>query len=153
MPDIGILAPGVCLQKVASDNDSLDVRSAEGSNVEFSKKKDILIQFPQYEVDDEDLDKLGEDEDDFLPVSTQFDQLQSRLLGCLNKESADQIAVDFAWINSKVARKRLIRFLLLHSKSRADLLPFFGRLIACLNSYIPEIGEIIIKTVSFFSEL
>lgn len=121
-----------------SDKDSLDLTSAEVSKTEM----------PENEGEDEDLEKLGDDEDDLIPASTQFDQLQSRLLGSLNKELIDQIAVDFAWINSKVARKRLIRFVLLYSKSRADLLPFFARLIASLNSYIPEIGEVVIKTVS-----
>lgn len=128
------MAPGV----KKSDIDQL----SEGN-------QDRDLQVADNDADDDDLEKLDE-EDESIPASTQFDQIQSRLLGSLNRELVDQIALDFAWINSKGARKRLVRLLVLHSKSRADLIPFFARLIACLYPYIPEIGKIVIKTVRRF---
>jgi regulator of nonsense transcripts 2 len=140
------LAPGVCPSAKADKDQKLDTNIQESVLSEL--KQDGDFQAPENDIDEEDFEKLDE-EDESIPASTQLDQIQSRLLGSLNKEIIDQIAVDFAWINSKGARKRLSRFLLLHSKSRADLIPFFGRLIACFNPYIPEIGQTVIKLVRF----
>jgi regulator of nonsense transcripts 2 len=140
LPDIGILAPGLCPPTKSENEQKLDGNSYENGLSE--RKQDGN---PENDIDEEELDE----EDESIPASTQVDQIQSRLLGSLNKEVIDQIAVDFAWINSKGARKRLSRFILLHSKSRADLIPFFGRLIACFNPYIPEISQTVIKLVRF----
>ena len=140
------MAPGLIqncsIKKESSaDDNTKSEDSPDALNIEDPSANINKAQNQEKEIEDED-------EDDSLPVSSQFEQLQSRLLGSLNKDLIDQIAVDFAWINSKGARKRLIRLLLMYSKSKAELLPFFGRLIACLNPYIPEIGATVIKSVS-----
>lgn len=63
-----------------------------------------------------------------------------RLPDATNKALIDQAATDFALLNSKAARKRLVKFLGQVQKSRLDLLPYYSRLVATLNKYMPDIG-------------
>ncbi|KAF9051213.1 transcription factor [Hymenopellis radicata] len=66
--------------------------------------------------------------------------LLTRLPDATNRELVDQAALDFAFLNSKAARKRLVKFLTQVPKSRTDLLPHYSRLVATLNKYMPDIG-------------
>ncbi|KAF8633394.1 hypothetical protein AX17_004565 [Amanita inopinata Kibby_2008] len=63
-----------------------------------------------------------------------------RLPDATNRALIDQAAVDFAFLNSKAARKRLIKFFSQVPKNRTDLLPHYSRLAATLNKYMPDIG-------------
>ncbi|PPQ79942.1 hypothetical protein CVT25_003014 [Psilocybe cyanescens] len=67
-----------------------------------------------------------------------------RLPDATNRVLIDQAAIDFAFLNSKAARKRLTRFMAQVQKSRTDLLPHYSRLIATLNKYMPDIGADIV---------
>jgi len=66
--------------------------------------------------------------------------LLARLPDCTNRTLIDQAAVDFAFLNSKAARKRLVKFLTQVPKTRIDLLPHYSRLVATLNKYMPDVG-------------
>lgn len=66
--------------------------------------------------------------------------LLARLPDCTNRALIDQAAVDFAFLNSKASRKRLVRFLGQVPKNRTDLLPHYSRLVATLNPYMPDVG-------------
>ncbi|KAI0373457.1 ARM repeat-containing protein [Pilatotrama ljubarskyi] len=70
--------------------------------------------------------------------------LLARLPDATNRSMIDQAAVDFAFLNSKAARKRLVKFMGQVPKSRIDLLPHYSRLIAILNRYMPDIGTEIV---------
>ncbi|KAI0666624.1 ARM repeat-containing protein [Trametes maxima] len=70
--------------------------------------------------------------------------LLARLPDATNRSMIDQAAVDFAFLNSKAARKRLVKFMGQVPKSRTDLLPHYSRLIAILNRYMPDIGSDIV---------
>lgn len=78
-------------------------------------------------------------------------QMLTALLASLpdatNRTLIDQIAIDFAMLNSKAARKRLIKFLTQVPRQRTDLLPHYGRLIATLNPYMPDIGKEVVATL------
>ncbi|KAG6886162.1 hypothetical protein C0993_000680 [Termitomyces sp. T159_Od127] len=63
-----------------------------------------------------------------------------RLPDATNRALMDQAAIDFAFLNSKAARKRLVKFLAQVPKSRTDLLPHYSRLVATLNKYMPDVG-------------
>ncbi|KAJ7096222.1 armadillo-type protein [Mycena epipterygia] len=63
-----------------------------------------------------------------------------RLPDATNRALIDQAAIDFAFLNSKAARKRLVRFLGQVPKNRTDLLPHYSRLVATLNRYMPDVG-------------
>ncbi|TFK44796.1 transcription factor [Crucibulum laeve] len=67
-----------------------------------------------------------------------------RLPDATNRAMVDQAAIDFAFLNSKAARKRLVKFLSQVPKNRTDLLPHYSRLIATLNKYMPDIGSDIV---------
>ncbi|OJT05098.1 Regulator of nonsense transcripts 2 [Trametes pubescens] len=67
--------------------------------------------------------------------------LLARLPDATNRSLIDQAAVDFAFLNSKAARKRLVKFLGQIPKSRTDLLPHYSRLIAILARYLPDVGQ------------
>ncbi|TFK73988.1 ARM repeat-containing protein [Pluteus cervinus] len=66
--------------------------------------------------------------------------LLTRLPDATNRASIDQAAVDFAFLNSKAGRRRLVKFLSQVPKNRTDLLPHYSRLVATLNRYMPDIG-------------
>ncbi|KAG1734757.1 ARM repeat-containing protein [Suillus paluster] len=66
--------------------------------------------------------------------------LLARLPDATNRAMIDQAAIDFAFLNSKAARKRLIKFLGAVPKNRTDLLPHYARFVATLNRYMPDIG-------------
>ncbi|KAL0956498.1 hypothetical protein HGRIS_002642 [Hohenbuehelia grisea] len=66
--------------------------------------------------------------------------LLARLPDATNRAMIDQAAVDFAFLNSKAARKRLVKFLAQVPKNRIDLLPHYSRLVATLNPYMPDVG-------------
>lgn len=66
--------------------------------------------------------------------------LLARLPDATNRTMIDQAAIDFAFLNSKAARKRLIKFLGAVPKNRTDLLPHYARFVATLNRYMPDIG-------------
>lgn len=73
--------------------------------------------------------------------------LLANLSDATNRTLIDQIAVDFAMLNSKAARKRLIKFLIAVPKQRTDLLPHYGRLIATLNPYMPDVGKELVASL------
>ncbi|KAN0107367.1 Armadillo-type fold [Russula decolorans] len=73
--------------------------------------------------------------------------LIARLPDCTNRTLIDQAAVDFAFLNSKAARKRLIKFLTQVPKTRTDLLPHYSRLVATLNKYMPDIGTELVNAL------
>ncbi|KAH9170168.1 ARM repeat-containing protein [Lactarius sanguifluus] len=66
--------------------------------------------------------------------------LLARLPDCTNRTLIDQAAVEFTFLNSKAARKRLVKFLTQVPKTRSDLLPHYSRLVATLNKYMPDVG-------------
>ncbi|KAF8897021.1 armadillo-type protein [Gymnopilus junonius] len=112
----------------------------------------------EYLEDDVETSTLGTPRAHTPPLSPQLaPQGPSQLLTALlvrlpdatNRALIDQAAVDFAFLNSKAARKRLIRFLSQVPKNRTDLLPHYSRLIATLNKYMPDIGS---GVVAFLDE-
>ena len=74
-------------------------------------------------------------------VGAQVDALLSRLPGLQNKESIDQAATDFCFLNSKASRNRLIKAVQEIPKGRSDLLPIYSRLVATLGKYMPDISQ------------
>ncbi|THH19959.1 hypothetical protein EW146_g1328, partial [Bondarzewia mesenterica] len=67
--------------------------------------------------------------------------LLARLPDCTNRSLIDQAAVEFAFLNSKAARKRLVKFFTQVPKTRTDVLPHYSRLVATLSRYMPDIGS------------
>ncbi|RXW16776.1 hypothetical protein EST38_g9080 [Candolleomyces aberdarensis] len=72
--------------------------------------------------------------------------LLAKLPDAVSRTLIDQAAVDFAFLNSKAARKRLIKFMSQVPKNRTDLLPHYSRLIAILNPYMSDVGTEIVAS-------
>lgn len=73
--------------------------------------------------------------------------LLARLPDCTNRSLIDQAALEFAFLNSKAARKRLVKFLSQVPKNRTDVLPHYSRLVATLNKYMPDVGADLIAAL------
>ncbi|TXT09089.1 hypothetical protein VHUM_02563 [Vanrija humicola] len=67
--------------------------------------------------------------------------LFAQLPEAVNREMVDKLAIEFAFLNSKAARRRLVKFLGSVPKNRTDLLPHYSRFIAILDKYMPDVGS------------
>lgn len=91
--------------------------------------------------------KIGESLDDLSisignrTIGAQVDALLTRLPDLISKDSVDQSAIDFCFLNSKASRNRLVKALTEVPKGRNDLLPCWSRLIATLGQYMPDIPK------------
>lgn len=74
-------------------------------------------------------------------IGAQVDALLARLPELTNKDTIDQIAVDFCFLNSKASRNRLVKALTEVPKGRGDLLPSWARLVATLGRYMPDVPK------------
>lgn len=73
--------------------------------------------------------------------------LFTRLDEVHNSDTLDKITVEFAYLNSKAARNRLIKHLTGVNKNRTDLIRFFARMAATLSKYMPDVSAGIISIV------
>lgn len=76
--------------------------------------------------------------------SAQLDELLQRILANANREAMDRAALDFAVLNNKNSRKRLIKQLTSLNKVRLDNIPYYARLVATLSTCLTEIGTSIV---------
>lgn len=74
-------------------------------------------------------------------IGAQVDALLARLPELTNKDSIDQAAIDFCFLNSKASRNRLVKALTEIPKGRSDLLPVWSRLVATLGRYMPDVPK------------
>jgi regulator of nonsense transcripts 2 len=74
-------------------------------------------------------------------VGTQVDAVLARLPELNSKDTVDQTAIDFCFLNSKASRNRLIKAVQDIPKGRSDLLPLYSRLIATLGKYMPDVSQ------------
>ncbi|KAK4050682.1 mRNA decay protein [Microbotryomycetes sp. JL201] len=97
------------------------------------------------DVKEEPVVTRPEGEDAEASVATgpaaQLTALLARLPEASSRATIDKIAVDFAFLNSKAARKRLVKTLAAVPRSRSDLLPYYSRLVGTLNPYMPDVGK------------
>lgn len=73
---------------------------------------------------------------------SQLDLLLARLPGCVSKELADELAVNFCYQQTKSARRRLARALAAELPLGAlALLPYYARITATLAQVFPDIAQ------------
>ncbi|KAJ2812740.1 mRNA decay protein, partial [Coemansia furcata] len=77
-----------------------------------------------------------------------FATILRRLPALTTKEGADQAALNFCYVNSKVNRAALIRALVGVPRRQQFLIPFYARFIAVLHPYFPEIGDSVLEELS-----
>ena len=123
-----------------------DVQEEEPAGGEEAEE----VEEPSFDLDD---DADEDDKSKLLPPSEKvaLDNLLTRLSNAMNRDSIDQIATDFAYLNSKAVRGKLLKTLIAVPRTRLDLLPYYGRLVATLNPYMPDIGTKLVDSVSLVS--
>ncbi|KAJ3066697.1 hypothetical protein HDU98_010017 [Podochytrium sp. JEL0797] len=89
-----------------------------------------------------DLEDDADEDEKAVPTthSQQVLALFTALPNALSSEAIDKLAVEFCYVNTKGSRKRLIKALFEVPRQRLDILPYYARLIATLNPFIPEIA-------------
>ncbi|MCO5554330.1 hypothetical protein L7F22_007859 [Adiantum nelumboides] len=70
--------------------------------------------------------------------AAQLTTLLTKLPELTNRAMIDSAAVDFAFMNSKGARRRLVKHLGAIPRNRSDLIPYYARLVATLQPYMPR---------------
>ncbi|GAA5988927.1 hypothetical protein JCM11641_002917 [Rhodosporidiobolus odoratus] len=73
--------------------------------------------------------------------AAQLNALFARFPDASSKDSIDAVAFDFAFLNGKAARKRLVKVLGSVNRNRQDILPYCSRLVATLNPFMPDVGK------------
>ncbi|KAL1915546.1 uncharacterized protein VTP21DRAFT_6670 [Calcarisporiella thermophila] len=70
-----------------------------------------------------------------------LDFLLARLPNMINRELIDKTTVEFCYMNSKGARKKLVKALLGVPRNRLDVLPYYARLIGTLYPHFQSIAQ------------
>ena len=74
------------------------------------------------------------------------DALLAQLPKCISRDLCDELSINFCYLNSKAARKRLVRTLCESShRSNLQLLPFYCRVAAILSQVFPDVGAAVLK--------
>ncbi|GAN06684.1 nonsense-mediated mRNA decay factor protein [Mucor ambiguus] len=138
---------------VTDANDSVLEEEGEGPTQTEQVQMEDGEEEDDADLVDEALEAAVDDDgDDVNKPSTQnvqLDGLFARLPTCGNRDLIDSVAVDFCYMNNKNARKRLVKTLLGVQRQRLDLLPYYSRLIATLNTYFPDVGEMVLTALTY----
>lgn len=105
---------------------------------------------PSYDDADLDAEVPAEEEEPEQPsatIGTKVESLLIRLPEMNNTELIDKAAVEFAFLNSKASRNRLLKTLLAVPVNRGDILPYYARFVAILNVHMPSIGETMVNSL------
>lgn len=102
--------------------------------------------------DDSELETELYVEEDVIPamnttVGAKVESLLLRLPELNNREMIDKACVEFAFLNSKASRNKLLRTLLNVPNNRTDILPYYARLVATLSQALPVIATTIVQNL------
>lgn len=131
------------------------VRATDAGSIRADPMSSTTVPEVEPSYDDTDLedDLTASDQTEEEPesstttVGARIGALLLRLPELSNRELIDSAAVEFAFLNSKASRNRLVKTLLNVPTSRIDILPYFARLIATLNEHLPTIGECVVEAL------
>ncbi|KIV97113.1 hypothetical protein, variant 1 [Exophiala mesophila] len=119
--------PGILLEEVKKTKTESDDRSDSNTPSEAPKST--------AEADDQSTAIANK------TVGAQVDAILIRLPDVQTKDTVDQIALDFCFVNSKASRNRLVKAIQEVPKGRTDLLPLYARLAATLGQYMPDVVQ------------
>ena len=134
--DLKDRVPGILLEDTKKKN--VDTNEQVGKRVESKTEaveKEVLEATKAADGDDQSTAIANKS------VGTQVDAVLARLPELNTKDSVDQTAIDFCFLNSKASRNRLIKAVQDIPKGRSDLLPIYSRLIATLSKYMPDVAQ------------
>ncbi|CEP12054.1 hypothetical protein [Parasitella parasitica] len=142
--DSNISSPRDEANEGLEQEEAASVQQGDQDEGEEEDATDLVDEALEVAVDEE-----GDDINKPTTQNVQLDGLFARLPTCGNRDLIDSLAVDFCYMNSKNARKRLVKTLLGVQRQRIDLLPYYSRLIATLNSYFPDVGEMVLTALTY----
>ncbi|CAD6985898.1 unnamed protein product [Tilletia controversa] len=98
--------------------------------------------FKEFAEEDEDLPiptaETASDEPG--SASAKMNVLLMRLPELTSRDAIDNAAIEFGFLNTKANRGRIMRTISSISRNRSDLAPYYARLVALLNKYMPDVG-------------
>ncbi|SPO27701.1 related to NMD2 - Nonsense-mediated mRNA decay protein 2 [Ustilago trichophora] len=138
--DLGDIIPPVILAQTtgislnaSSSAVKADAKDADGQTEAISSADASTSGSPQ-------LDSDAVDEAMNAGPAAQLATLMAKLPDMTNRSMIDSAAVDFAFIATKPARRKLVKHLASLPRNRIDLAPYYARLAATLNGYMPDVG-------------
>lgn len=164
LPDLRILVPDVFLDsqqqpkkettaeteaELEAELEKKDKEESSGQDTPVENDEEMMLD--PADIVEEAIENTDETSEDSKPSTQniQLDGLFARLPTCGNRDLIDSVAVDFCYMNNKNARKKLVKTLLSVQRQRVDLLPYYSRLIATLNTYFPDIGEMVLAALTY----
>eukprot|EP00898_Chlorokybus_atmophyticus_P007627 jgi/Chlat1/7866/Chrsp66S07293 len=138
LPDLRVLVPAVLLGDTEKDSSRASEQDTaaytSGANESTSGKDETTAGKTQTD-DTKDGTKSK------LTDTGGLDALLQRLPNCCSRNLIDQLAVEFCYVNTKGARKRLVKALFSVPRTALELLPYYARLTATLSSCMKDIGQ------------
>ncbi|KAJ3111252.1 hypothetical protein HK100_002750 [Physocladia obscura] len=115
------------------------------------KKNENEVTTADLDLDPEEDNAAGNDEAKdtiaSLNSKTSLDTFFNALANALSIEAIDKLAVEFCYIKTKTARKRLVQTLFAVPRQRLDILPYYARFVAILSPFMPEVSTNLISLV------
>lgn len=145
-PDQGQMPTHDAAEISADIGTSLEGRNEKGKEEEENNKE--RAKDPDKDKGKEkDTEKKGEAEKEKLrgPEGTNLDSLLQRLPGCVSRDLIDQLTVEFCYLNSKSARKKLVRALFNVPRTSLELLPYYSRMVATLSTCMKDVSSMLLQ--------
>jgi regulator of nonsense transcripts 2 len=130
LPDLRALVPAVLLGGTDdTDKDGKEEAAVEGDDKGSKKEEQAAAAVPAVASKEEE----GDGKEETSSGGAALQSLLLRLPLCVNRDTADAFALDFCYINSKNARRRLAKALFAAPRNALDLLPYYCRIAAALT--------------------
>eukprot|EP00850_Spirogloea_muscicola_P011490 SM000071S21114 [mRNA] locus=s71:436824:443196:- [translate_table: standard] len=155
LPDLRVLVPAVLLGDSDPRNTDRDVESivelkddlvttieqqGDGGTSGDGRSKGKLKDEGKDKEKDKESEKEGEKEKTKASDAANLDNLLLRLPTCVSRDLIDQLTVEFCYLNSKGARRKLVRALFAVPRTALELLPYYSRMVATLNAYMKDVA-------------
>nr|CAG4640628.1 EOG090X0143 [Eulimnadia texana] len=137
LPNLAFKNPGL---PTASEEQVVEPEKDEIKEDEEDKDIKEVMEEDVKPVDLED-DKEEESASNLPSNKIVFDSFLSSLPTCVNREMIDSAAIEFCNnLNTRLHRRKLVRAMFMVPRTRLDLLPFYARLAAVLNPFLPDVA-------------
>ncbi|KAF2010357.1 ARM repeat-containing protein [Aaosphaeria arxii CBS 175.79] len=134
--DLKDRVPGILLEEPKKKKPDTDEQVGKKQEpMEGKEKVDVAAEAKAVEAEEQSTAIANKS------VGAQVDAILARLPELNSKDTVDQAAMDFCFLNSKASRNRLIKAVQEIPKGRSDLLPLYSRLIATLSKYMPDVAQ------------
>ena len=129
------------LQQLKPNDSITDMARTTSSSVAGSPPPEASQELNEAPLESVGAPQASIEDDELQPApAARLSAMFAALPDASNREMVDRLAVEFASLNSKAARNRLIKILAEVPRSRTDLLPHYSRLVATLDPYMPDIA-------------